>query len=63
MWHGRSGVAFFHMKKASATKNSEVFADALMGHSAPRGRILRYRFCIHLTATSSGRFAPFFPSH
>ena len=26
----------------------------------PRGRILRYRGCIHLTATSSGRFTPHF---
>ena len=35
-------------------------ADALRGHSAPWSRILRYRGCIHLTATSSGRFTPFF---
>ena len=53
-------LPFFHMKKASAAKNSEVFEDALRGHSAPRGRILRYRGCIHLTATSSRRFILFF---
>ena len=41
----------FHMNKASVAKNSEVFADALRGHSAPRGRILHNRGCIHLTAT------------
>ena len=41
-------------------KNSEVYADALRGHSVPRGRNLCYRGCIHLTATSSGRFNPFF---
>ena len=46
----------FHMKKVSVAKNSEVYADALGGHSAPRGWILRYRGCIHLTATSSVRF-------
>ena len=48
------------MKKASAAKNTEVFADALRGHSAPRGRILRYRGNIHLTTTSSGRFTHLF---
>ena len=53
-------LPFFHMKKASAAKNSEVYADALRGHSASRGRILRYRGCIHLTVTSSGRLTPFF---
>ena len=54
-------LPFFHMKKASAAKNLEVFADALKGHLAPLGRILRYRDCIQLTATSSGRFPHFFP--
>ena len=28
---------FFHMKKASGGEDSEVYADALRGHSAPRG--------------------------
>ena len=28
---------FFHMKKASGGENSEVYADALRGHSAPLG--------------------------
>ena len=51
-------LPFFHMKKASAAKNSEVYADDLRGHWSPRGRILRYRGCIHLT--SSGRFIPLF---
>ena len=51
-------LLFFHMKKASAAKNSEVYADALRGNSAPQGRILRYRGCIHRTTTSSGRFTP-----
>ena len=39
------------MKKASGDENSEVYADAV--HEA---RVLRYRGCTHLTATSSGRF-------
>ena len=51
---------FFHTKNASAAKNLEVYADAFRGHSAPRGWILRYRGCIHLTATSSSRFNTFF---
>ena len=53
-------LPFFYMKRASAAKNSEVPVDALRGHSAPRGRILRYRGCIHLAATSNGRFTPLF---
>ena len=46
-------LPFFHMKKALAAKTSEVFVDALRGHSVPRGRILRNCGCIHLTATST----------
>ena len=55
-------LPFFYMKKASAAKNSELFADALRGHSAPRGRILRCG-CIHFTATSNGKFTLFFSHH
>ena len=50
----------FHINKASAAKNSEVFVDALRGHSAPQGRIRWIRGFFHLTATSRGRFTPFF---
>ena len=50
----------FIWKRLQAAKNSEVYVDALRGHLT---WILHYRGCIHLTATSSGRFNLFFPSH
>ena len=63
MWRGRGVVPFLSYEKGFSGENSEVYTDALRGHSAPRGWILHYRGCIHLTATSSGRFTLFIPSH
>ena len=36
-WRDRGEVPFLPYKKASGGENSEVYADALRGHSAPRG--------------------------
>ena len=60
MWCGKSGVAFLSFEKGFGGEKFRGLADALRSHSAPRGRILRNRVRIHLTATSCGRFTPLF---
>ena len=51
--HLKKRPCAIYMRWWDVSINTEVYVDALRGHKA---RVLRYRGCTHLTATSSGRF-------
>ena len=61
MWHGRGGVPFLSYEKGfggeKIQRSTRTLSGATRLHEAG---ILRYRGCIHLTATSSDRFNTFF---